>query len=66
MTTEGAPPLSGEPLAELVASYQGVQADVERLARVYPRDVMWPMMIVPALSVEDLQEEAKVQVFVRP
>ena len=63
VTTEGAPPLSGEPLAELVASYQGVQADVERLARVYPRDVMWPMMIVPALSVEDLQEEAKVQVF---
>jgi len=63
VTTDGAPPLSGEPLSELVASYQGVQADVERLARVYPRDVLWPMMTVSTLSVEILGDEAKVQAF---
>jgi DNA gyrase subunit B len=58
-----APPLGGEALAELVSAYQGVAADIDRLARVYPRDVLWPMMEVSSLSTEALAVEASVQAF---
>ena len=63
-TNAEAPPLGGEALAELVSSYQAVAADIERLARVYPRDVLWSMMTVPSLAPEDLVNEANVQAFV--
>ena len=62
-TNAEAPPLGGEALAELVSSYQAVAADIERLARVYPRDVLWSMMAVPSLAAEDLMTEANVQAF---
>jgi DNA gyrase subunit B len=62
-TNAEAPPLAGEALAELVSSYQAVASDIERLARVYPKDVLWPMMAVPFLAAEDLADEAKVQAF---
>ena len=62
-TNAEAPPLGGEALAELVSSYQAVAADIERLARVYPRDVLWSMMAVPSLAAEDLVTEANVQAF---
>jgi DNA gyrase subunit B len=62
-TNAEAPPLAGEALAELVSSYQAVASDIERLARVYPKDVLWPMMAVPLLAAEDLADEAKVQAF---
>lgn len=62
-TNAEAPPLGGEALAELVSSYQAVAADIERLARVYPRDVLWSMMAVPSLAPEDLVNEANVQAF---
>ena len=62
-TNAEAPPLAGEALAELVSSYQAVAADIERLARVYPRDVLWSMMAVPSLAAEDLVTEANVQAF---
>lgn len=62
-TNAEAPPLAGEALAELVSSYQAVASDTERLARVYPRDVLWAMMAVPSLATEDLVDEAKVQAF---
>ena len=62
-TNAEAPPLAGEALAELVSSYQAVASDTERLARVYPRDVLWAMMGVPSLATEDLVDEAKVQAF---
>ena len=62
-TNAEAPPLAGEALAELVSSYQTVAAHIERLARVYPRDVLWPMMSVPSLVAEDLVDEANVQAF---
>ncbi len=58
-----APPLGGEALAELVSAYQSVAADIDRLARVYPRDVLWPMMEVSSLSTEALLAEASVQAF---
>ncbi len=58
-----APPMAGEALADLVASYQAVAADIERLARVYPKDVLWPMMAVSALATADLADEGRVQAF---
>ena len=58
-----APPMAGEALADLVASYQAVAADIERLARVYPKDVLWPMMTVSALATDDLVDEGRVQAF---
>jgi len=58
-----APPLAGEALADLVASYQAVAADIERLARVYPKDVLWAMMTVSALATADLADEGRVQAF---
>ena len=62
-TNAEAPPLAGEALADLVASYQAVAADIERLARVYPKDVLWPMMTVSALATADLADEGRVQAF---
>ena len=62
-TNAEAPPLAGEALAELVGSYQGVASDIERLARVYPQDVLWPLMAVPALATADLVDEGAVQAF---
>jgi len=59
-----APPLAGEALADLVTSYQAVAADIERLGRVYPKDVLWPMMTVSPLATADLADEGKVQAFV--
>ena len=62
-TNAEAPPLAGEALADLVASYQAVAADIDRLARVYPKDVLWPMMTVSALATADLADEGRVQAF---
>ena len=62
-TNAEAPPVAGEALAGLVSAYQAVAADIERLARVYPKDVLWPMMTVSSLATADLGEEAKVQAF---
>ena len=62
-TNAEAPPLAGEALSELISSYQAVASDIERLARVYPRDVLWSMMAVPSLAAENLADEAKVQTF---
>ena len=62
-TNAEAPPLAGEALAELVSSYQAVASDIERLARVYPRDVLWLMMTLPSLATEDLADEGAVQAF---
>ena len=58
-----APPLSGTSLADLVEAYQRVATDIERLSRVYPRDVLWPLMSVDSLSVDALADEGAVQSF---
>ena len=63
-TNAEAPPLAGEGLAELVGAYQKVASDIERLARVYPQDVLWPLMSVPSLATADLGDESIVQAFV--
>jgi len=58
-----APPLAGAALAELVSAYQGVASDIDRLARVYPRDVLWPMMSVSQLDADALADESRVMAF---
>ena len=62
-TNSEAPPLAGEALAELVGAYQAVAANIERLARVYPQDVLWQIMSVPSLATADLGDEDTVQAF---
>jgi len=59
----GAPPLAGTALAELVSRYQNVASDIERLARVYPRDVLWSLLRVPTLEVGALSAEDRVSAF---
>jgi DNA gyrase subunit B len=58
-----APPLSGIALADLVSAYQGVASDIERLARVYPREVLWTLLQVPTLDVASLNSEDAVSAF---
>ena len=58
-----APPLSGIALADLVSAYQGVASDIERLARVYPREVLWTLLQVPTLDVASLNSEDTVSAF---
>ena len=62
-TNSEAPPLAGEALAELVGAYQAVAANIERLARVYPQDVLWQIMSVSSLATADLGDEDTVQAF---
>jgi len=59
----GAPPVAGTALAELVSRYQNVASDIERLARVYPRDVLWSLLRVPTLEVGALSAEDRVSAF---
>ena len=62
-TNEDAPPVRGEALEELVSAYQGVQADIHRLARVYPREVLWQLMAASAISADDLSSESSAKSF---
>ena len=56
-------PSEGEALEELVSAYQGVQADIHRLARVYPREVLWQLMAASAISADDLSSESSAERF---
>ena len=58
-----APPLTGLALSNLVSAYQRVAFDIDRLARVYPRDVLWQVLNVAALGVDQLADEARVSAF---
>ena len=62
-TNAGAPALAGTALAELVARYQSVESNIERLARVYPRDVLWSLLQVPTLDVGAMSGEDGVSAF---
>ena len=56
-----APPINGEGLGELINDYQGVEATINRLARVYPPAVLWQMPFIAELSVDEMQDQGKVQ-----
>ena len=59
-TDEG---LSGDALSELVARYQRIEATVSRLSRVYSTDVLWELVHVPRLMIDDMGKESKVAAF---
>ncbi|REG83860.1 DNA topoisomerase (ATP-hydrolyzing) subunit B [Marinomonas pollencensis] len=57
---EDAPGIQGEHLANLVRDYIQIESDIERLSRVYPKDVMGKLLYCKPLSQEDLVNEATV------
>ena len=54
------PPISGEGLETLVRQYRDVAATIDRLSRLYAADVLWAMLEVTALNVDDLADESSV------
>lgn len=54
---EEAPGIQGEHLTKLVRDYIKIEADIDRLARVYPKDVMGKLLYCKALTQEDLTNE---------
>lgn len=60
---EDAPAIQGAGLATLVNDYKSVAAMIDRLSRVYPPELLWQLPFLPAMSLDDLADEAKVQVY---
>ncbi|MCR9105370.1 MAG: DNA topoisomerase (ATP-hydrolyzing) subunit B [Gammaproteobacteria bacterium] len=58
-----APPISGQGLEELVVQYRAVESTVERLSRLYAPEVLWEMVSGEILTLEQMQDEAQVQLF---
>ncbi|WCN07415.1 DNA topoisomerase (ATP-hydrolyzing) subunit B [Marinomonas mediterranea] len=57
---EGAPGIQGSALAKLIRDYIAIQEDIERMARVYPQDVMSKLLYVAPLRSESLTDETAV------
>ncbi|MCV2402023.1 DNA topoisomerase (ATP-hydrolyzing) subunit B [Marinomonas sp. C2222] len=57
---EEAPGIQGEALAKLVRDYIHIEEDIERLSRVYPKDVMTKLLYCKPLTQEDLASESVV------
>jgi len=55
-----APGIQGEYLAKLVRDYIHIETDLDRLSRVYPKDVMSKLLYCKALTQENLTNEAAV------
>lgn len=55
-----APGIQGEFLATLVRDYIHIETDLNRLSRVYPKDVMSKLLYCKALTQENLTNEAAV------
>jgi DNA gyrase subunit B len=53
-----APGISGEGLETLVNQYRTVMATIDRLSRLYPREVMEQMVYLPSLREEQLTDRA--------
>jgi DNA gyrase subunit B len=62
--TEDAPPVGGESLEELVQEYRNVDATIERLSRLYAADVLWAMVDIDRLNVDDLEREELVSAWI--
>jgi DNA gyrase subunit B len=56
-----APAITGTGLETLVKDYRQVMAIIDRLSRLYPADALEEMIYLPKLSVEDLNDQAKVE-----
>jgi DNA gyrase subunit B len=58
---ENAPGLAGGPLEKLVADYRGVMKTLDRLSRVYPKDLTEHFVYLPRVNVEQLADQAAMQ-----
>ena len=61
---ESAPALSGAPLEKLVHEYRAVIKTLQRLSRVYPQVITEHFIYQPAVSVDDLANQATMQAWV--
>ena len=58
---ENAPGLSGGALEKLVGEYRGVMKTLDRLSRVYPKDITEHFVYLPRIPVEQLADQAFMQ-----
>lgn len=63
---ETAPGISGDRLEGLIHRYRDVIRRIERLARVYPIDILREMVYVPALKTEQLRDQSAVEAWMAP
>ncbi|MGQ9424820.1 DNA topoisomerase (ATP-hydrolyzing) subunit B [Gilvimarinus sp. F26214L] len=56
-----APGISGEALEALVSQYRTVMATIERLSRLYPREVMDQMIYLPGLTEAQLGDRSEME-----
>ncbi|GGN19006.1 MULTISPECIES: DNA topoisomerase (ATP-hydrolyzing) subunit B [Marinomonas] len=61
---EEAPGIQGEHLAKLVRDYIQIEGDIDRLSRVYPKDVMGKLLYCKPLTQDSLTKEAAVMEWV--
>jgi DNA gyrase subunit B len=60
-----APGISGTALQTIVQDYRRVQAQIRRLSRQYPEEVLQALLKLPTLSVEKLGDESAVKAWVK-
>jgi len=60
-TSPDAPGISGTGLETLVKDYRGVMATIDRLARLYPKEVLEQLIYLPPLNDEDLKDRASME-----
>ncbi|CAE6880022.1 MULTISPECIES: DNA topoisomerase (ATP-hydrolyzing) subunit B [Pseudomonas] len=58
---ENAPGLSGGALEKLVGDYRGVMKTLDRLSRVYPKDITENLVYLPRIGLEQLADHAGMQ-----
>ena len=58
---ENAPGLSGGALEKLVGEYRGVMKTLDRLSRVYPKDITEHFVYLPRIGLEQLADHAGMQ-----
>ena len=63
---ETAPGISGDRLEALIHRYRDVMHRLDRLARVYPLDILREIVYVPALTTEQLRDQAAVEAWLSP
>jgi len=59
-----APPLSDTAFADLASHYQTALATITRLSRRYPRNILEQFTDMPVLTLEDLAEKQKVELWI--
>ncbi|SBS30866.1 DNA gyrase subunit B [Marinomonas aquimarina] len=61
---EEVPGIQGEGLSKLIRDYIRIEEDIDRMSRVYPKDVMNKLLYCKELTVEQLDDESTVQSWV--